>query len=163
MPGFSNSRANLGFVKQRYNQNKAAGEKLIGSEYWLVIRGYEKLSILVRTAQIPEITREDVEDFAPGGAKFTQHGPFRNSGETQVQCAETIDGTVLKTVRDLVFNKRYVNVDLYLASESKGGPADSPACSMEDVKIYCDAVDFASEDVTAVVRPGLRLVYNWLQ
>jgi len=161
MPGFSNAKANLGFVKSRYNMNKAAGEKLIGSDYWLIIKGYEKLSILVRTVQLPEITREDVEDVAPGGAKFSQHGPFRNSGETQVQCVETIEGDVLKAVRDLVFNKRYVDIDLYLSSESKGGPGDTPVCSMEDVKIYCDAVDFASEDTTAVVRPSLRLVYNW--
>lgn len=163
MSGFSNSRADMGFAKQRFNQNKAAGEKLIGCDYWLVIKGYEKLSILVRTAQIPEITREDVEDFSPGGGKFNQHGPFRNSGETQVQCVETIEGVVLASVRDLVFNKKYVDVALYLAPESKNGPGETPVCSMEDVKIYCDAVDFAAEDVTAVVRPGLRLVYNWLQ
>lgn len=162
MAGFSNARANMGFVKQRYNQNKAAGEKLVGAEYWMVIKGYENLSILIRTAQIPERTREDVEDFAPGGAKFNQHGPYRNSGETQVQCVETIEGQVLDTIKDLVYNKKYVNVELYLASESKGGPASSPACSMEDVKIYSDAVDFSSEDVTALVRPSLRLVYNWL-
>ncbi|EGF7384591.1 baseplate protein, partial [Escherichia coli] len=30
-------------------------------------------------------------------------------------------------------------------------------------KVYSDAVDFSSEDVTAVVRPTLRIVYNWVE
>ncbi len=85
MSGFGNTKADVGFMKKRFNQNLAAGEKLIGSEYWMVIKGYENLSILIRTAQLPEMTREDMEDVAPGGMKFNQHGSLRNSGETQVQ------------------------------------------------------------------------------
>ncbi|EKD3007450.1 baseplate protein, partial [Escherichia coli] len=67
MSGFANTKADMAFLKSRFNKNLAAGEKLIGSEYWMTIKGYEHLSVLVRTAQLPEMTREDVEDYAPGG------------------------------------------------------------------------------------------------
>lgn len=30
----------------------------------MTIKGYENLSVLVRTTQLPEMTREDVEDYA---------------------------------------------------------------------------------------------------
>ncbi|SPW74171.1 putative baseplate protein [Escherichia coli] len=43
----------------------------------MTIKGYEKLSVLVRTTQLPEMTREDVEDYGPGGMKINQHGPLR--------------------------------------------------------------------------------------
>jgi hypothetical protein len=34
--------------------------------------------------------------------------------------------------------------------------------AMLDCKIYSDAIDFSTEDVTAAVRPSLRIVYNWI-
>ncbi|MGL5103056.1 MAG: baseplate protein [Plesiomonas sp.] len=158
--GFSNSKGNAAFLKNRFNQNRAAGEKLVGAEFWMVIRGYESLSILIRTTQLPEFTREDVEDYAPNGMKINQHGTLRNSGEFQFQCAETIEGDVLNAVRKWVLEKEYLDIDIYLSSESKG-QSSKPARSFEMVKLYADAVDFASEDVTAVVRPSMRAVYSW--
>ncbi|EFI7210200.1 baseplate protein, partial [Escherichia coli] len=73
MSGFANTKADIAFLKSRLNKNLAAGEKLIGSEFWMTIKGYEKLSVLVRTTQLPEMTREDVEDYGPGGMKINQH------------------------------------------------------------------------------------------
>ncbi|MBD2811620.1 hypothetical protein ID853_12160 [Xenorhabdus sp. Vera] len=58
--------------------------------YWMVIKGYEHLSILIRTTQLGEFTREDVEDYVPSGVKINQHGVF------QFQCAE---GVVLTAVK----------------------------------------------------------------
>ncbi|CAM3956338.1 baseplate protein [Serratia silvae] len=163
MSGFGNTKADVGFLKKRLNQNIAVGEKLVNSEYWMTIKGYENLSILIRTAQLPEMTREDVEDVAPGGMKFNQHGPLRNSGEIQVQCVETITGDVLNSVRDMVFNKRYVDITISTTAESHGGEAKGHTRNMEHCKVYCDATDLASEDVTAVVRPSLRIVYSWVE
>jgi len=39
MSGFSNTKADTAFLKKRFNQNLAAGEKLIGSEYWVTVKG----------------------------------------------------------------------------------------------------------------------------
>ncbi|CAH3932495.1 TPA: baseplate protein [Serratia marcescens] len=163
MSGFGNTKADVGFMKKRFNQNLAAGEKLIGSEYWMVIKGYENLSILIRTAQLPEMTREDMEDVAPGGMKFNQHGALRNSGETQVQCVETITGDVLAAVKDMVFGKKYVDITISAAAESNGGDHKGLTRSLLHCKVYSEAVDLSSEDVTVAVRPSLRIVYNWVE
>lgn len=163
MSGFSNTAPNMAFLKQRYNKNKAAGEKLISAEYWMTIKGYENLSVLIRSTQFPEMTREDVEDIAPGGVKFNQHGVMRNSGEFQVSCVETIEGDVFTAVKDLVRNKLYVDLTVQAASESKAGDAGGITRDFTDCKIYCDAIDMSSDDVTTAVRPSLRIVYNWAE
>ncbi len=163
MSGFANTKADMAFLKSRFNKNLAAGEKLIGSEYWMTIKGYEYLSVLVRTAQLPEMTREDVEDYAPGGMKFNQHGPLRNSGEFQVTCAETIEGAVLAAVKQMVYGKEYLEITLQAAAESNSGNHKGLIRTYSHCKVYSDAVDFSSEDVTAVVKPSLRIVYNWVE
>ena len=163
MSGFSNTKADMGFLKKRLNQSLAAGEKLVGSEFWMRIKGYDNLSILIRTAQIPEMTREDVEDFAPSGIKINQHGPVRNSGEIQVTCAETIKGDVFKAVRQMVYGKEYVDIELQAAAESNSGSDGGITRKLLHCKVYSDAIDFGSEDVTTVVRPTLRIVYNWAE
>ncbi|MDV1094958.1 baseplate protein (plasmid) [Raoultella ornithinolytica] len=163
MSGFANTKADTAFLKARFNKNLAAGEKLVGAEFWMTIKGFENLSVLVRTTQIPEMTREDVEDYTPGGMKMNQHGPLRNSGEFQVTCAETIEGTVLSAVKDLVYGKKYVEVELQAAAESNSGEHKGLIRTFSHCKIYSDAVDFSAEDVTAVVRPTLRIVYNWVE
>ncbi|EKS6507014.1 MULTISPECIES: baseplate protein [Enterobacteriaceae] len=163
MSGFANTKADTAFLKSRFNKNIAAGEKLIGSEFWMTFKGYDNLSILVRSTQIPEMTREDVEDFGPGGMKFNQHGTLRNSGEYQVTCAETIDGTVLAAVKELVYGKKYIEVTVQAAAESNSGDHKGLIRTFSHCKIYSDAVDFSSEDVTTVVRPTLRVVYNWVE
>ena len=161
MSGFANTAPNMAFLKQRYNQNKAAGEKLISAEYWMTIKGYENLSVLIRSTQFPEMTREDVEDVAPSGVKFNQHGVLRNSGEFQVSCVETITGAVFAAVKDLVRNKRYVEIVIQAAAESNNGDDAGVTRTFSDCKVYCDAIDMASDDVTTAVRPSLRVVYNW--
>lgn len=163
MSGFSNTKADTAFLKSRFNKNLAAGEKLIGSEYWMTIKGYENLSVLVRSTQISEMTREDVEDYGPGGMKFNQHGTLRNSGEFQATCAETIEGTVLAAVKELVYGKKYVEIEMQAAAESNSGEHKGLKRTYSHCKVYSDAVDFSSEDVTTVVRPTLRIVYNWVE
>ncbi|HHR5658144.1 baseplate protein [Enterobacter hormaechei] len=165
--GHSNTKGNKAFLKNRYTANVAKGEKLVSSEFELTFAGYEGLSVLVRTAQIPEMTREDVEDYGPNGLKFNQHGPIRNSGELQVQCVETIEGEILSFIKQRIAAKDYVDITMAATPESKAtgiAGVKSPATTIEmlDCKIYSDAVDMSTEDVTAVVRPPLRIVYNWI-
>ncbi|HCW1469903.1 TPA: baseplate protein, partial [Escherichia coli] len=96
--GHNNTKGNRKFIKGRYTANAAKGERLVSSEFQLTFAGHEDISVLVRTSQIPEMTRENVEDYGPNGVKFNQHGPIRNSGEIQVQCVETIEGDILQFI-----------------------------------------------------------------
>ncbi|EMY9630640.1 baseplate protein [Salmonella enterica] len=165
--GHSNTKGNKKFLKGRYTTHVAKGERLVSAEFQLTFRGHEHLSVLVRTAQIPEMTREDVEDYGPNGIKFNQHGPIRNSGELQVQCVETIEGDILKFIKERIAAKDYVDIEMAATPESKATSVDVPTnplttIEMLDCKIYSDAIDMSTEDVTAAVRPPLRIVYNWI-
>lgn len=162
MPGHSNSRGNIGFLKSRYQKNMAAGEKLSAAEFEMTIDGYPNFSVLVRSAQIPAIGRAEIEDFGPNGLKFVQQGPYENSGEVTVQAVETLKGEVLKSVYDIVINKKYVHINIQPTPESLAGSAPSgTAWRMEDCKLRSDAVDQSTEDVTALVKPSITITYNW--
>lgn len=157
---FPNSRGNVSFLKKRLEANLAAGEKVVGSEFWMEIEGYPEVSILIRTTQLPEMTREDVEDYMPSGIKFSQAGVLRNQTEFQMQCAETIDGVVLQAFKKMILNKEYVNINFFLAPETYGGER-SPIRKMQYCRLGMDAVDFSSDDVTQAVRPSIRVICNW--
>lgn len=163
MSGHSNAVGNKTFLKKRYTANKGNGDKIIGAEFKLTFVGYENLSALIRTAQIPEMTREDVEDYGPNGLKFNQHGVIRNSGEMPAQCVETLSGDMLAFIKNQIATKGYVDITMEATPESLGGnTVDALSVTLLDCKIYCDAIDFSAEDVTALVRPNLRIVYNWI-
>ena len=164
MAGLSNAVGNKSYLKQKYTANKAQGEKLGGTEFTMSFPGYDNVGVLVRTTQLPMMQREDVEDFGPNGVKFVQSGPITNSGEIQVQCVETITGEIMKMVVDVIANKTMLDIDLSAAAESlAGGSPDALKFTLNDCKISCDQVDMATEDVTALVRPSLRIVYNWVE
>ena len=164
MPGHANAVGNVAFLKEQYIANRSMGEKLNGSEFKLTIIGAEHLSVLFRTTQFPERTREDVEDFGPNGMKFNQHGPVRNWGEMPCQVVETIQGPVLKFIVDAVKSKSYFDVRVEATPESLGGKSpDSLKVNLYDCKIYMDGTDLSTEDVTAMVRPNLRIIYNYIE
>ena len=152
--GHNNTKGNRKFIKGRYTANAAKGERLVSSEFQLTFAGHE-------------VTREDVEDYGPNGVKFNQHGPIRNSGEIQVQCVETIEGDILQFIKDRIAEKDYVDITMAATPESKSSGVNAvtkaaTTIEMLDCKIYSDAIDFSTEDVTAAVRPSLRIVYNWI-
>lgn len=162
MPGHSNAKGNTSYVKQKFLKNIAAGEKLSGAEFDVAFDGYDDLSVLVRTTQIPALGRADVEDFGPNGLKFVQQGPLENSGQVTMMCVETIKGVTLKALTDMVLNKKYVNITIKPTPESLGGgvPAGT-GWRLEHCLIRMDNVDLSTEDVTAIVKPNITITYNW--
>ena len=162
MPGHSNSKGNIGFLKGKYQKNMAAGEKLSSAEFEMDVEGYPNLSVLVRSSQIPAIGRAEIEDFGPNGLKFYQQGPYENAGEITVTAVETIKGDVVHDLYDIVINKKYVNLTLKPTPESlAGGSPKGTAWRMEDCKLRCDAIDMSTEDVTSLVKPSITVAYNW--
>lgn len=164
MSGHFNARGDVGFLKENFNRNLGAGEKLIGSEFWMDIHGYKNISVLIRATQIPEMARQDVEDVGPMGLTFNQHGTLKNNGEITVSCVETLEGAVSAAVIDMVRNKKYVDITIRATPESLSG-VSSPSLirKLGHCKIYCEAIDLATEDNTALVKPSLRIVYNWVE
>lgn len=163
MAGHFNTQGNMPFLKTKFTQNLNAGEKLIGSEYELVIAEYPELSVLIRTAQFPALGRADVEDFGPMGLNFTQHGPLENKGEITVTAVEVLSGEILKAIRKIVKNKEYVTITIRATPESTGGETAEPLkFKLSHCKLRSDVVEWSTEDTAALVKPSMTIVFNWV-
>ncbi|WP_413113440.1 hypothetical protein [Thaumasiovibrio sp. DFM-14] len=161
--GHWNTLGNATFLKAQFTRNLAAGEKLIGSEFELSFDEYPELTVMVRSAQMPQMARHNVEDFGAMGLGFEQHGTLENKGEITVSCVETIQGDVYKALREMVKDKKYVTVTMRATPESQAGI--SPAAlkfKLQHCKIRVDATDFSTEDTTALVKPSITITYNWV-
>ena len=164
MSGHSNTKGQMSYVKQRFRNNLNAGEKMSGAEFEMVFGNNSNMTVLVRTSQLPQQGRGDVEDFGPMGMKFTQHGALENSGEITASCVETITGVVVPFITDLVRNKKYIDVTIRPTPESLNGKSPTnTTCRLEHCKIRCDAIDLATEDVQALVKPNMTIIYNWFE
>lgn len=163
MSGHSNTKGNQGFLKTQYDKNKNYGEKAMGFEYKMTVKGYDDFTVLCRSTQLPPMGRSDVEDYGPAGLLFVQHGALENSGEITIGCVETITGHMLKALRDIVINKKYVDINIQLTPESTGGKfGTGQSYDLLDCKLRCDAVDLSTEDTSALVKPNLTCRFNFI-
>lgn len=162
MAGFENTKVNRPYMKDMYLKNKQTGEKLLANNFRLVIEGYESLHVLVRSTQYPAMGYADVEDFAQGGLQMVQSGSLENSGEITVTATETIKGDVFKTLKNIILNKKQVDIKLHTETESIGGAIPFSSCKMLDCKLRSDAVEYSAEDQVALVKPSFTIKYGWV-
>jgi hypothetical protein len=163
MSGHSNAKGNAGFLKKHYTQNKSMGEKAMGFEFKLSVAGFPNWSVLCRTSQMPAMGRSDVEDFGAGGIKFVQHGALENSGEISISCVETVKGDMIKDLRKIIREKKYVDITMEMTSESLDGAIGAgQKVIMLDCKLRCDVIEFSTEDTAALVKPTMTAIYNFI-
>lgn len=163
MSGHTNTKGDTGFLKKQYNQNKAMGEKAMAFEFKLTAKGYPNWSILCRSSQWPAMRRSDVEDFGPSGLKFVQHGAMENSGEIQIMLVETINGDIIKDMREIIREKKYVDLTMELTPESaSGNPGAGQSVDLLDCKLASDVIEFSTEDTAALVKPTVTAIYNFI-
>ena len=162
MSGPYNAKGNTKFLKQKFNKNIAAGEKMMGTEFEMKIKEYPDLTVLIRSTQFPAMGRSDIEDYGQMGMGFVQNGVLENKGEIAVTVVETITGRVLEMLRKVVRNKEYLTITIEATPESTiGKGAKSHYFKLEHTKIRSDAIDLSTEDTSALVKPSLTLQYNW--
>lgn len=164
MTGFVDSIGNMPYLKAQFLKNVAAGERSSAAEFQLTIDEFPEISVRVRTAQFPAMGRADVEDFGPMGLGITQHGPLENKGEVSLTCIETMTGPVIGMMRDIIRNKKYVTVKIQTTPESTMGVAvDDHKFRLLMCKLRSDAIDLATEDTTAIIKPTITVQYNWVE
>lgn len=163
MAGFENTKANRPYMKKMYNRNKQAGEKLLANNFRLKIDGYTDNDILVRSTQYPAMGYADVEDYAHGGLLMNQAGSLENNGEITVTCSETIKGDVIKMLKEIILNKKQVDITLHSETESLGGAVPFSKCKMLDCKLRSDAIEYSTEDQAALVKPSFTIKYGWVE
>ncbi|MGL4895983.1 MAG: hypothetical protein ACRCZA_13855 [Shewanella sp.] len=161
MAGHSNTKGNLGLLKTHYNKNKALGEKAQAFEFEMNVTGYPDWTVLCRSTQIPAMGRSDVEDYGAMGLLFVQSGALENSGEITVMCVETIKGVMINDLRNIIKEKKMVDITIALKSES-AGTGKGQLMQLLDCKMRCDAIELSTEDTAALVKPSITIRYNFL-
>lgn len=155
------SAGNASTAKQLLIKHRQAGEKVLAAEYKVDFEGYPDLSIVVTNCQMPAYRRTMVETHGPLGTKSNQQGPIENAGEFPAQIAQTIKGKQLRLLRQLVRDKIYIKtITVAMTPESSNAEAVD-GCVMEECWISIDALDFANDSVTEIVRVPLTINYNW--
>lgn len=151
------------YLKAKFLKNQAAGEKAFAAEFEMTIDEYPEISVLVRTAQYPAMGRTDVEDFGQMGLGVVMQGPLENKGEIAITCVDTLNGPVIGMMRDIIRNKKYVTVNIQATPESKAGLAvKHHKFRLSMCKLRSDAIDLATEDAAALVKPSITVQYNWV-
>lgn len=163
MSGPFNAAGNINYLKTKFNQNLAAGEKLGGHEFEMTIDQYPQLTILIRSTQLAAMGRSAMEDFGPMGLKFVQYGALENSQEIATTAAETISGNVLNVIREIVRNKVYIDINIRATPESMaGGSAASLKYRYEHCTLRSDVIEFSTEDQVAIVKPSMTITTGWI-
>jgi hypothetical protein len=162
MASYGDSRANRKLLRGHYEAQKAVGEKLLGAMFDFRVEGHPELNLTVRTAQHPQVGYQDVEDHGQGGMQINQAGAYENAGEITYQFVETLRGSTLAALRSIILNKEQPKIQFIAQAESAGGDIPNTGYTLHDVKLRLEAVDFATENVTELVKPSVTCKYGWV-
>lgn len=160
MANIANVAGNIPNVNKSYKKLLALGEGAKSDDFRMTIEGYSDLEFLVQATQLPELKREMIESYGPHGVKFNQQGKFLNAGDITITFKEVIDGNAYRALREIVKDKKYVEVRLQLMGESES--TFGTACVMSDCWFEIDALDLSVEDGTTLVKPAGTIHYNWV-
>lgn len=153
---------NVPVIKKSWKRLTGLGEGQVGNEFIMEFEGNENIRFLVQSTQFPALQRANVETFGPHGVMFRQQAWFQNAQDISISFKETIKGHAYEFLRDLVTNKKYINIKLTAAGESYLDGNAHAAVRLEDSWIEIDAVDLSVEDGTALVRPSGTIHANWV-
>lgn len=162
MANIANVAGNIPNVNKSYKKLLSLGEGAKADDFRMTIEGYSDLEFLVQATQLPELKREMIESYGPHGVKFNQQGKFLNAGDMTITFKEVIDGTAYEALREIVKEKKYVEVRLGLLGESQPESVYGTTCVMSDCWFEIDALDLSVEDGTTLVKPAGTIHYNWV-
>lgn len=163
MANIQNVKQNINLASGRsYKKLLALGEGTKSDDFKMTIEGYKDLEWLVQTTQLPELKREMIESYGPHGVKFNQTGKFLNAGDMTITFKEVINGTSYMALREMIREKKYLEINLALISESMPTSVTPTTVRMSDCWLEIDAMDLSVEDGTTLVKPSGTIHYNWV-
>ena len=161
MPNISNVVGNLSLAKTVYSKLLGYGEGATGDDFEMTISEYPDLAFLCQTTQLPAMARENIESYGPHGVKFNQQGRYINAQDVPVSFKEVITGKSYEALRECVKEKKYLDVEIRLKSESNESGAESTTVLLEDCWLELEGVDLSVEDAT-IVKPTGTIHANWV-
>jgi len=153
--------SNVPLVKKSFNKFLAMGEKATGDNFRMTVAEYPDLEFMVQATQLPPIRRELVEYNGPHGVQVKQQGRIINAHDITITFIENIAGDILKTVREWVHKKKYLEMTLSLVSEAETGSSVPNTVVLEHTWIESEAIDLAVDDNTPI-KPSATLHANWV-
>lgn len=160
MPQVANAKGDIGILKKAFNKNVALGERAVASDFEMVFKGAENLTALIRTTQTPELGRGDpVEDFGQYGQGFQQYGAIKRDGDIVANIVELKDGSTVDTLKRIVDEKEYIDIDLYLVGEGQ----ERKGWRLETCLIRCDPADLDTSNRTGAVQIPVNIHHNWCE
>jgi len=158
MSNISNVVGNIPLAKEAYTRLLGYGEGATADDFEMTIAEFPDLSFLVQTTQLPAMAREPIETYGPHGVQFVQAGRYKNAVEVPISIKEVIEGIAYEAIRSWVKEKKYLEVELALVSESGGSGVN---VVLEDCWLELEGVDLSVEDST-LVKPTGTLHANWV-
>lgn len=162
MANIHDVQGNVPIVKRGYKKLLGLGEGVSSDEFIMEFEGNANMRFLVQSTQMPALMRENIESYGPLGVQFNQMGRFKNAQDISITFKETIKGHVYQFLRDLVMNKKYINIKLTTAGEAYLDGNSHTAVRLEDCWIELEAVDLSVEDGASLVRPSGTIHANWV-
>lgn len=162
MANISGVMGNISKIRHGYRKLLALGEGVVSDEFIMTIEGNTDIRYLVQSTQLPALVRETVESYGPFGVQFNQTGRYKNAQDVPISFKEVITGKAYEFLRELVREKKYVEIRLALSGESFPTSVPSNSIVMEDCWIELEGVDLSVEDGTALVRPAGTIHANWV-
>lgn len=162
MANIANVAGNAANVNKTYKKLLSLGEGAKSDDFRMTFEGYSDIEFLVQATQLPELKREMVETYGPHGVKFNQAGKILNAGDMTITIKEVIEGKAYEFLRDVVKNKKYLEIKLACLGESKPGSPASLSVVLSDAWLEVDALDLSVEDGTTLVKPAGTIHYNWV-
>jgi len=152
--------ANPQFLKTSFQKSAALGERAVQSDFEMTIEGIEWASPLIRTTQLPEISRgEPVEDQGAYGQTFHQYGNIKRNGLITAMIVELKDGRVEAALWDIINNKKYVKMRIV----RKGEDYKENGFELSHCIIAVDAGDVDTTATTVAANRNLNITYSWCE
>ncbi|MGF1905271.1 hypothetical protein [Aliivibrio salmonicida] len=149
------------FIRKKFMEHRAVGERLNASHYKMDVEGYPNLSVKIASTQLPGLERELIETYGPLGVQSNFQGNIKNAGEITTVIEETIKGETLKDLVKIILEKEYVNISIATTPEDLEGK-ETHVCELLECSLTFDAVDLANESATEIVKPSVTIRYNFV-
>jgi hypothetical protein len=101
-------------LKQFHDTAKASGAKVINSDFWLEIEGFEHIGLLTKQCPDPVLsTAGEIEVPMPLGSGAWQQQQLKPNGQGAISFMETTAATIDRALFDLIVNGGVFNAKIY--------------------------------------------------
>ena len=143
----------MSFYKQAIEKHMAQGHKRKRSDYKISVPEYPDLEDLIVSCEIPQMKREEIEEFAPFIGKIMGNGRPEIGAATPIAFQEVVGGKVKAAIIDWVKKNRELTVTLTQVGELE--PDSDDTITLIGAQMNYDGTELSYEDGTPMRFTGV--------